>query len=1070
MDDSTLPKPSYKLTLKSSYQPATEIIPTPLPQGQEKILLNSQHCSDGKQKYVVYLNPSIQPSSSHEDARGNSQIKVKLPEKSSPSTFSRNTRNSTRKILPRKSIKQNAQYIVVPASTNIQKLQARLLLPSNSVSIPKQKSAPDLRTLCQSVSLHPSQFQQSIPETSSTGFQVSSFNTASMSNDNVVLQDDIGQFSSRNQFDTEQLMSNFSKADSLVPHTEEIFSGPYFQSLIEGDSSMYHPTSTNENVEIGHVLSEDANTHPYLIQIPMPSSQNVAGTTVFTSLANTTWRAELGNKIINSEEPSNIESIAGVSSTGQVDVEMPVQSINLDGHSTGLLQKLDEFRKKEEFCDLTIVIGRTEMHCHSAVVAAMSPVLYCLLQPQSQYGTSLKRKIFIKLDDKLDAVSLSDLLDSMYTGCIKISKNTAKQMLIISSYLKMTSVQNICGNYYKSLFVNNMFDFAGIYSYVAGLSDPSLCSTSTDITLHDLTPANEKAAYQTQSTDEIESRTIVSDNEDDQLVVDENPTSSNCLETADVTKPRSSLTNLVRVASEAFEDLDQEESIDDSLEVSTDDNTALSSEECQDAIQPDSNNETLDITPPVTNEKWCKICEKQFSSTKRYKNHQKIVHSQSQKKSQKCSYCEKRFGKLSDRLLHEKRIHTNEKPYHCEVCKKKFCLQRELKRHLKSHKENNLVCMICGKKLGSDAGMKLHIKAHGEKKFKCRHSSCNTVFATIQLRKRHEKSHSLRRPFQCDKCEAAFKSNHELIRHKLTHSGEKLFKCDKCSKSFGRAEHLKNHMLTHDDSRRFKCSKCGKTFKQKAGLNVHERKHSAPFNYVCDICGYKCHSKGYLQLHSVTHSNERPFRCDICLTRFKAKKHLNRHLKIHERKGETDAEKYKELNNAKSKNSMNKKKLKKNDQVIFPKNIPLIHGKTVHNKASTNNATHIIPKDHSIQTNFYDGESMKLYALSNQHTVTVLPSLREAFCSGSTSNPSQASLQIQESSVQVNEDLLQFSNAVLLDTRHIVDKNMNENGTNTSPWQCSAQEIRNDEIPDTETSMNLTDEDYVPVLTAEDFL
>ena len=52
-------------------------------------------------------------------------------------------------------------------------------------------------------------------------------------------------------------------------------------------------------------------------------------------------------------------------------------------------------------------------------------------------------------------------------------------------------------------------------------------------------------------------------------------------------------------------------------------------------------------------------------------------------KPYECDVCEKRFRRSSDLKSHM-RIHTNEKPYECDVCEKRFTTSSDLQRHVRN--------------------------------------------------------------------------------------------------------------------------------------------------------------------------------------------------------------------------------------------------------------------------------------------------------------------------------------------------------------------------------------------------
>ena len=56
-------------------------------------------------------------------------------------------------------------------------------------------------------------------------------------------------------------------------------------------------------------------------------------------------------------------------------------------------------------------------------------------------------------------------------------------------------------------------------------------------------------------------------------------------------------------------------------------------------------------------------------------------------------FCEKVFVNSSRHM----RIHTNEKPYECDVCEKRFRYSHVLQRHMRIHRERPYECDVCEK-------------------------------------------------------------------------------------------------------------------------------------------------------------------------------------------------------------------------------------------------------------------------------------------------------------------------------------------------------------------------------------
>lgn len=85
-------------------------------------------------------------------------------------------------------------------------------------------------------------------------------------------------------------------------------------------------------------------------------------------------------------------------------------------------------------------------------------------------------------------------------------------------------------------------------------------------------------------------------------------------------------------------------------------------------------------------------------------------------------------------------------------------------------------------------------------KFVCDHPGCNDGFNTRFSLKRHLKTHSGEKPFQCDKCPKTFAEKSTLVRHLRIHTGEKPFRCswDGCTRSFSDRTNVKRHESQHE--------------------------------------------------------------------------------------------------------------------------------------------------------------------------------------------------------------------------------------------------------------------------------
>ena len=127
--------------------------------------------------------------------------------------------------------------------------------------------------------------------------------------------------------------------------------------------------------------------------------------------------------------------------------------------------------------------------------------------------------------------------------------------------------------------------------------------------------------------------------------------------------------------------------------------------------------------------------------------------------------------------------------------------------------------------------------------------------------KKHERTHTVGKPFKCTNFDKSFSVSSNLKTHYRIHSGgkpfyctkqrvtkffsissflkehemrgltrEKPFKCSMCDKSFSDSDHLlKTHERTPTEEMLFQSSKCMKTFYQAGNLKKHERTHTEAF-------------------------------------------------------------------------------------------------------------------------------------------------------------------------------------------------------------------------------------------------
>ncbi|XP_072049189.1 uncharacterized protein [Amphiura filiformis] len=319
----------------------------------------------------------------------------------------------------------------------------------------------------------------------------------------------------------------------------------------------------------------------------------------------------------------------------------------------------------------------------------------------------------------------------------------------------------------------------------------------------------------------------------------------------------------------------------------------------------------------------CSNCKKCRPCRELLKNH---IKCQSTRAKYPCSVCQKQCTSLKDVKAHQK-IHKTEESS-SEQDKEVICDKMKLRKQ-DDHK-SALLCEVCGKSLGSVKGLQWHRKTHEDttvktKEYKC--EECNKVFRTPSCLKLHDiNHHGAKSLFPCKVCDKHFLNNSRLMEHvRISHTGEKIFNCPRCQKGFTCSRYLKRHLLEPSCSpqEKYKCSECNKLCKSKYSLMYHvntfhgnrpfrckycERgyatkenwqKHEAAHNgvygtipkkkvikkdtldFMCEQCGKAYGNKHLLARHQLLHTGEKPHICAICSKSFRCKSTLTEHERIH---------------------------------------------------------------------------------------------------------------------------------------------------------------------------------------------
>uniref|UniRef100_A0A672J6I8 C2H2-type domain-containing protein n=1 Tax=Salarias fasciatus TaxID=181472 RepID=A0A672J6I8_SALFA len=283
-----------------------------------------------------------------------------------------------------------------------------------------------------------------------------------------------------------------------------------------------------------------------------------------------------------------------------------------------------------------------------------------------------------------------------------------------------------------------------------------------------------------------------------------------------------------------------------------------------------------------------------------------------------CPVCSRAFDSVKTLNRHIQ-CHTDDRPYHCVHCKKRFKHVHGLKRHQVyaiCHKKTTryfwrkelrgggggggapppsepadgqqqqqaaplkipVWCSNCGKHFEYPEALKEHqedvCRLEVREVMKC--DDCGKEFKSVTMLKVHQRIHD---PLYCKECGKILANQAAFDRHKLMH---RPMQCTMCDKSFTLLRRLREHYeKQHDFVGPFPCAQCDKTFIQLSYLAIHQRIHKGEFPYACDLCPEKFRSSNCLTVHQRKHTGEKPFLCWQCGKCYRSASELTVHMGTH---------------------------------------------------------------------------------------------------------------------------------------------------------------------------------------------
>ncbi|XP_059048978.1 RE1-silencing transcription factor-like isoform X1 [Achroia grisella] len=255
-----------------------------------------------------------------------------------------------------------------------------------------------------------------------------------------------------------------------------------------------------------------------------------------------------------------------------------------------------------------------------------------------------------------------------------------------------------------------------------------------------------------------------------------------------------------------------------------------------------------------------------------------------------CNHCNAKFYNKHDLATHAL-IHSDDMPFECLACGRKFKRLILLKRHEKVLHSDlcQFSCPHCTVTFLSQEELVAHQNRHGNianRRHVC--PVCSKRFHEKNTLRRHiDIVHNKKRGLRCEYCTELFSSVSKLTRHVRSHAGKRAYPCKYCNKSFLKSHHYTRHLRVkhrHGANRtpfgdidQYRCEQCEDTFSTQDELIYHSAIHATQ-NLTCPLCQEKFENVDAVTVHIKSHVNGIEFMCDLCELVFTSKEKLDLHL------------------------------------------------------------------------------------------------------------------------------------------------------------------------------------------------
>ncbi|XP_070537310.1 zinc finger protein 117-like [Ptychodera flava] len=593
--------------------------------------------------------------------------------------------------------------------------------------------------------------------------------------------------------------------------------------------------------------------------------------------------------------------------TRQVKMDYSVENL-----SSSILERLNEFRKQSFITDVEFCVQGQYFACHQAVLACCSPMITSVLTSENRWD---------KISEcfaGMDANSVKDLLDFMYTGKVTIAMHNVEHLLKVSTVLKFEQLTIGC------------VQFKEKYCCAEKFSEKIVCAVPTSCRRNELTdeetmqqdvskavnvPEDTRKGLKCGSNIDAskllkcthdEDRNVNADS-DDADVFDSGSDGNDDPHEEDTTNEECALSNAhteADISEDKFkiENEVQNEAAVPELFTGSNDMVVCGNKDSSNMADVEKPVNPASVNPPHHFETDSSAADVNIPGSP-IQNDPSLSRETQTDISNNINH--------ADAVTHETKIQTGrEASFLCEFCGETFPWNHLFQQHRNQEHSNEsqgrtcsdgncnekhkYLCTKCNCEFGSKGLLQDHLslhcqglqtKEHGttsasESQEISTEQSANTQRENVLPEDDIYKKDFKPQTHQCQICKKSYTTNWLFTQHRYKIHRERVWSCKECDVIFHRYKSLKEHRKTHDQDLKYQCEKCKKWFGRKETHDSHVQNHKYEKSIECKKCNKVFKVKNNYIQHMNMHERKTPFKCHVCNVKFAFYDDLLKHEEI----------------------------------------------------------------------------------------------------------------------------------------------------------------------------------------------